>query len=84
MLDSVGAWLTAEVRAGRIRSLPLPLLLQQMIAPLAVHLLMRPPWTRELGRDLPGVEETCVVFTDAFLRAVAVPASPSETARKVT
>ena len=72
LLGSVGAWLTAEVRAGRIRPLPLPLLLQQMIGPLAVHMLLRPAFERELGTDLPDVEETCAVFTDAFLRAVAV------------
>lgn len=77
LLDSVGVWLTAEVRAGRIRSLPLPLLLQQMIGPLAVHMLLRPALTRELGRDLPSVEETCAVFADAFLRAVAVSEAPS-------
>jgi AcrR family transcriptional regulator len=76
LLDSLGAWLTAEVRAGRIRSLPLPLLLQQMIGPLAVHMLFRPALTRELGRDLPSVEETCAVFTDAFLRAVVVSEVP--------
>ena len=62
-------------RAGRIR--PLPLLLQQMIGPLAVHMLLRPALTRELGRDLPSVEETCAVFADAFLRAVAVSEAPS-------
>ncbi len=77
LLNSVGGWLTAEVRAGRIRPLPLPLLIQQLIGPLAVHMLLRPVLARELGRDLPGVEETCAMFADAFLRAVAVPETPS-------
>jgi AcrR family transcriptional regulator len=81
LLDSIGVWLTAEVRAGRIRPLPLPLLLQQMIGPLVMHMLLRPALSRELGRDLPSVEETCAVFADAFLRAVseALLGSPSLT-----
>jgi AcrR family transcriptional regulator len=83
-LDSVGGWLAAEVRAGRIRGLPVPLLIQQMIGPLAVHLLFRPAMERGAGLDLPSVAETCEVFADAFLRAVAVSGSdavrPSEEA----
>jgi AcrR family transcriptional regulator len=73
VLESVGGWLAAEVRAGRIRPLPVPLLIQLLIGPLAVHLLFRPVMTRGLGWGLPSVEEACAVFADAFLRAVAVP-----------
>ncbi|MGH2350927.1 MAG: TetR/AcrR family transcriptional regulator [Chloroflexota bacterium] len=76
LLESVGAWLAAEVRAGRVRPLPVPLLIQQLIGPLAVHLLFRPALARALGRDLPSVEETCAVFAAAFLRAVAVSEAP--------
>jgi AcrR family transcriptional regulator len=72
-LDSVGGWLAAQVQAGRIRTLPVPLLIQQLLGPLAVHMLFRPAMGRELGPDLPSVEETCGVFADAFLRAVALP-----------
>ncbi len=72
-LDSVGGWLAAEVRTGRIRALPVPLLIQQLIGPLGVHLLFRPAMARRAGADLPSVEEACAVFADAFLRAVAVP-----------
>ncbi|MGH3853891.1 MAG: hypothetical protein ACRDR6_10440 [Pseudonocardiaceae bacterium] len=72
VLDSVGAWLSAEVRAGRIRPLALPLLIQQLIGPLAVHLLLRPVLTCGPGSDLPSVEDACVVFADAFVRAVTV------------
>jgi AcrR family transcriptional regulator len=79
LLGSVGAWLEAEVRAGRIRALPLLLLVQQMVGPLAMHMLLRPALTRELGPELPGVEEACAVFADAFLRSVAVPGAPSGT-----
>jgi AcrR family transcriptional regulator len=72
-MDSVGGWLAAEVREGRIRALPVPLLIQQMVGPLAVHLLFRPAMVRMAGPDLPSVEDTCAVFAEAFLRAVAVP-----------
>jgi AcrR family transcriptional regulator len=73
-LTSVGGWLAAEVRAGRIRALPVPLLIQQLIGPLALHLLLRPAMERGPALELSSVEETCAVFADAFLRAVAVPA----------
>jgi hypothetical protein len=53
--------------------MPVPLLVQQLIGPLAVHLLLRPAVTHGLELDLPSVEETCAVFADAFLRAIAVP-----------
>lgn len=75
VMDSVGAWLAAEVRAGRVRPLPMPLLIQQLVGPLAVHLLLRPAM-QGLGWALPSVDETCEVFADAFLRAVAVPGVP--------
>jgi len=82
-LGSVGGWLAAEIRAGRIRALPVPLLIQQLIGPLAVHLLFRPAMERGAGSDLPSVGEACALFADAFLRAVAVPggapgAAPSQ------
>jgi hypothetical protein len=77
-LDSVGGWLAAQVRAGRIRDLPVPLLIGQLIGPLAVHLLLRPAIDHTPGPDLPSVEETREMFADAFLRAVAAPASRSE------
>lgn len=76
MLGSVGAWLTAEVNAGRIRPLPLPLLVQQLLGPLAMHLLLRPALARHTALDLPGIEETCAVFADTFLHAVALPEAP--------
>jgi AcrR family transcriptional regulator len=72
-LHYVGGWLTSEVRAGRLRPLPLPLLIQQLLGPLVMDLLLRPALTEALAPDLPGVEETCSLFADAFLRAVALP-----------
>jgi AcrR family transcriptional regulator len=62
-LSSVGGWLETQMRAGRIRNLPVGLLMQQLLGPLLAHLLMRPV----MGEDL---QEACAVFTDTFLRAV--------------
>lgn len=76
LLDSLGGWLAAEVRAGRIRALPLPLLIQQLMGPPAVHLLLRPVLAPHLGSQLPEPQESCAVFTENFLRAVAVPDEP--------
>ncbi|MFI6457704.1 TetR/AcrR family transcriptional regulator [Streptosporangium amethystogenes] len=73
MLAGLGQWLTDEMAAGRIRALPLPLLAQQMIAPVLMHFVTRPAAGQVPGVDLPGVEETCAVFAEAFLRAVTVP-----------
>lgn len=72
VLDSVGGWLAEEVAAGRIRPLPVPLLIQQLIGPLVVHLLFRLTMTRGVGWEPPSVQASCEVFADAFLRAVAV------------
>ncbi|MEV5413131.1 TetR/AcrR family transcriptional regulator [Thermopolyspora sp. NPDC052614] len=73
VLVEAGAWLAEEVAAGRIRDLPLPLLVHQMVAPVLVHFLARPAIQDIPGVDLPGLEETCEVFAEAFLRAVAAP-----------
>jgi AcrR family transcriptional regulator len=71
MLAGVGQWLTAEIAAGRIRDLPLPLLIHQMIAPIVVHTMVRPAIDNIPEIDLPDLDEACTVFADAFLRAVA-------------
>jgi AcrR family transcriptional regulator len=70
ILGSVGAWLMDEVRAGRIRPLPLPVLAQMLIAPLVLHLLSRPALAQVL--ELPSVEEVCEGFAGAYLRGVEV------------
>lgn len=73
LLASVGAWLSGHVQAGRIRPLPVVLLLQQLIGPLAIHLLVRPAWARATEGRLPDLDTACEIFTDNFLRAVATP-----------
>jgi AcrR family transcriptional regulator len=71
MLGGVGQWLAAEIAAGRIRDLPLPLVIQQMLAPIAIHTMIRPAAAYIPEIELPGLDQACVVFADAFLRAVA-------------
>jgi AcrR family transcriptional regulator len=73
VLAVVGGWLAGEVSAGRIRDLPLPLLLQQLMAPMMVHLLTRPIAEDTGVIDLPDLDTTCDVFADNFIRAVAPP-----------
>jgi AcrR family transcriptional regulator len=70
LITSVGALITAHVRAGRLRPYPLPVLVQLMVGPLVTHLLLRPVEREVLGADLPDVDDACDMFTDAFLRAV--------------
>ncbi len=71
LLASIGGWLNAEVQAGNVRDLPLPLLTQQLMSPVMLHMLVRPAMPQIPGVDLPDIETTCDVFADAFLRAVA-------------
>lgn len=72
MLEVLGRWLSGEIKAGRIRDLPLPLLIHQFAAPLAAHLLTRPVALDAGLVDLPSIERTTEIFAEAFLRAVAV------------
>ncbi|MFD3683514.1 TetR family transcriptional regulator [Nocardiopsis sp. NPDC058631] len=73
MLAGLGGWLAEEVAAGRIRDLPVPLLMQQLIGPIAVHTMLRPALRSVPGVEFPDPEQTCAVFADAFLRAAATP-----------
>jgi AcrR family transcriptional regulator len=81
LLASIGTWLTGEITAGRIRDLPLPLLIQQLIAPVATHMLIRPAAPALPGLDLPDLDTVCDTFTETFVRAVTTTAPPSPTRR---
>jgi AcrR family transcriptional regulator len=81
VLAVLGQWLTTEIEVGRIRDIPLPLLVQQLLAPLVVHMMLRPNAINLPGLDLPDVETACDVFTDAFLRAAGT-AAPSPPIRR--
>jgi hypothetical protein len=82
LLASLGAWLTSEISAGRIRDMPLPLLIQQLIAPVAVHMLIRPAVPHLPGLELPDLDTVCDTFTDTFVRAVATRTPSTKTSRR--
>lgn len=76
VLAGLGDWLRKQIAAGRIRDLPLPLVVQQLLGPVALHVLMRPVLESVPEVDLPSTEDSCAVLADNFLRAVAVRARP--------
>lgn len=82
LMASIGAWLTGEVAAGRVRDLPLALLIQQLIAPVAVHMLVRPAVPALPGLELPDLDTVCDVFTDTFVRAVTTSETPTRKPRR--
>lgn len=70
LLGSLGAWLLGQMRTGRIRQLPLPLVAQLLLGPMAIHMLSRPVFAPLFGPSFPTAEQAADVFTTAFLRAV--------------
>ena len=70
VLGALGGWLTTQVRAGRISDQPLPLLVQQLMAPMMIHLLMRPVAVDSGLVELPEIEAVCDVLAGNFVRAV--------------
>jgi AcrR family transcriptional regulator len=70
---SVGGWLEYHVKAGRIRDMPTPLLLQQLLGPMLAHVLMRPALDGEVG-----VDQACSEFSASFLRAVGTSNDPGD------
>jgi AcrR family transcriptional regulator len=71
MLGVLGRWFDAEISAGRIRDLPMPLLAQQLLGPIMIHLLTRPVLPNVLAAPLPDIDTACEIFADGFVRAVA-------------
>lgn len=83
ILGSLGTWLVREVETGRIRDIPLPLLIHQLLGPIVIHMLARPAMPQIPGIELPDLDIVCDTFTEAFLRAVAT-GSPARTPRRRT
>jgi AcrR family transcriptional regulator len=81
MFSVIGHWLSSEIQAGRIRDLPVTLLIHQFTAPLVVHMLLRPVAADAEVTDLPDVNQTCDIFADAFVRAVGVDAVAASSTR---
>ncbi|MEU8710003.1 TetR/AcrR family transcriptional regulator [Streptomyces sp. NPDC048565] len=75
MLAGLGAWLAEEAAAGRVRDLPPLLLTQMMTGPIFLHFLLRPVASQVIAADMPSKEEAIETFSQAFLRAVALPPS---------
>jgi AcrR family transcriptional regulator len=69
LVRTVGAWLTAEIEAGRCRDLPLPLLMPQLIAPIGFHVIVRKR-LQAAGVAVPDREAVIETMTGAFCRAV--------------
>jgi AcrR family transcriptional regulator len=71
MLDVLGAWLNTQVQRGRIRDLPMPLLVQQLMGPMVMHMLGRPALANLAVVELPDLDTTCTELAANFMRAVA-------------
>lgn len=69
-ISAVGGWLQRQVDARRIRDIPIPLLMEQLIGPVVTHVLLRPA-TLHQGWQMPDLEQVCAAFTTMFLNAVA-------------
>lgn len=71
--DGLAQLLLPHVEAGRIRPLPLPVLVQLLLGPMITHILTRPVIEPIRSLDLPPVNELCELFTEAYVRAVGQP-----------
>jgi AcrR family transcriptional regulator len=69
-------WLAGEVAAGRIRPLPPAVLFQLLAGPLFLHMVARGFFPAMSGSALPPREDVIELFSEAFCRAVELPASP--------
>ncbi len=69
MVIPLDTLLTPHVRAGRLRSLPLPLLAQLLLGPMLAHLLTRSAIQAVLPTDIGSLDDVCDTFVTAFLRA---------------
>jgi hypothetical protein len=73
VFEVLGHWFDTEIRAGRIRELPAPLLTQQLLGPVMFHMFTRPLTQNVAPSLLPDIDTICDVFADNFVRAVATP-----------
>jgi AcrR family transcriptional regulator len=72
MLGVLGSWFDTEIRAGRVRDQPVALLAQQLTGPMLIHMFLRPVAQEAPSTAFPDVEVVCDVFTENFIRAVAI------------
>jgi AcrR family transcriptional regulator len=69
MVIPLDALLTPHVRTGRLRALPLPLLVQLLLGPMLAHLLTRSAIQAALPTDIGSLDDVGDTFAAAFLRA---------------
>lgn len=69
IFGSVGAYVVAQMGAGRLRVMHPLLAMQSLVGPIFFHLLTRPLAERVLGLDVEG-EEAVVALTENWLRAM--------------
>lgn len=74
VLATLGPWLAREIKAGRCRPLPTPLLLQMLAGPMALHVTTRGLVGEIAGTPVPARDEVIKQLTAAYCRAVAPPA----------
>lgn len=72
MLEVLGTWLNTQVQQGRIRDSPTPLLIQQLMGPMLLHMLGRSALSTTGVIELPDIGTTCAELAANFVRAVAV------------
>ncbi|MFJ7245853.1 TetR/AcrR family transcriptional regulator [Kitasatospora sp. NPDC098652] len=73
LFDGLSRLLLPHVEAGRLRPLPLPVLVQLLLGPLVNNVLLRPVLEPALGAGLPPLDEALDLFVEAYLRAVSLP-----------
>ncbi len=71
MFAVLGDWLSAQIHAGQVRDLPVFLLIHQLLAPMVIHLLVRPTYGALPEVEMPDIDTVCDVFADTFVLAVA-------------
>lgn len=63
-----------HVEHGTMRDLPVPIIVQYLVAPVALHVASREVVIESLGIDLPGPDATVDLFTEMFCRAAGTEA----------
>jgi AcrR family transcriptional regulator len=71
MLEVLGEWLSVQVQRGRIRDQPIPVLIQQLMGPMVMHMLGRPALGNVTVIELPDLDTMCTMFAANYVRAVA-------------
>lgn len=78
ILGVLGRWIKEQIHLGHIRNLPVPLLAQQLLAPMVFHMFTRQAAQQTSIIELSDIDTVCDVFADNFVRAVQIePGAPT-------